>query len=88
VELVRFPGASHADLLAKLLKLKLSEQKPDLTIAVSYPAINFLLDSGRDLFPETPIVFSCVGDSFGENLKIAIARAGRHNVSGILLGNQ
>jgi PAS domain S-box-containing protein len=70
------------------LKLKLSEPKPDLIIAVSYPAINFLLETGKDLFPETPIVFSCVGDSFGENLKIAIARAGRHNVSGILLGNQ
>jgi len=88
VDLVRFPGAGHAEILAKLLKLKLSEPKPDLIIAVSYPAINFLLETGKDLFPETPIVFSCVGDSFGENLKIAIARAGRHNVSGILLGNQ
>jgi len=88
VDLVRFPGAGHAEILAKLLKLKLSEPKPDLIIAVSYPAINFLLETGKDLFPETPIVFSCVGDSLGENLKIAIARAGRHNVSGILLGNQ
>jgi signal transduction histidine kinase len=88
VDLVRFPGAGHAEILAKLLKLKLSEPKPDLIIAVSYPAINFLLETGKDLFPETPIVFSCVGDSFGENLKVAIARAGRHNVSGILLGNQ
>jgi PAS domain S-box-containing protein len=88
VDLVRFPEARHAEILAKLLKLKLSQQKPDLIIAVSYPAINFLLETGKDLFPETPIVFSCVGDSFGENLKTAIARAGRHNVSGILLGNQ
>jgi PAS domain S-box-containing protein len=88
VDLVRFPEARHAEILAKLLKLKLSKQKPDLIIAVSYPAINFLLETGKDLFPETPIVFSCVGDSFGENLKIAIARTGRHNVSGILLANQ
>jgi PAS domain S-box-containing protein len=88
LDLVRFPGARHEEILYKLLKLKLSEQKPDLIIPVSYPALNFLLETGKDLFPETPIVFSCVGDSLGENLKIAIARAGRHNVSGILLGNQ
>jgi signal transduction histidine kinase len=88
VDLVRFSGASHAEILARLLKLKLSEQKPDLIIAVSYPALNFLLETGKDLFPETPIVFSCIGDSFSESMKIAIARAGRHNVSGILLGNQ
>jgi signal transduction histidine kinase len=88
VDLVRFPGARHEELLAKLLKLKLSEQKPDLIIAVSYPALNFLLETGKDLFLETPIVFSCIGDSFSEDMKIAIARAGRHNVSGILLGNQ
>jgi hypothetical protein len=88
VDLVRFPGARHEELLSKLLKLKLSEQKPDLIIAVSYPALDFLLETGKDFFPETPIVFSCIGDSFSENMKIAIARAGRHNVSGILLGNQ
>ena len=88
VDLVRFSGASHAEILARLLKLKLSEQKPDLIIAVSYPALNFLLETGKDLFPETPIVFSCIGDNFSESMKIAIARAGRHNVSGILLGNQ
>jgi PAS domain S-box-containing protein len=88
VDLVRFPEVRHAEILAKLLKLKLSKQKPDLIIAVSYPAINFLLETGKDLFPETPIVFSCVGDSFSENLKVAIAHAGRRNVSGILLSNQ
>jgi signal transduction histidine kinase/ABC-type uncharacterized transport system substrate-binding protein len=88
LDLVRFPGVRHEEILDRLLKLKLSEQKPDLIIPVSYPALNFLLEKGRDLFPETPIVFSCVGDSFGENLKSAIARTGRHNVSGILLGNQ
>jgi signal transduction histidine kinase/ABC-type uncharacterized transport system substrate-binding protein len=88
LDLVRFPGTRHEEILDKLLKLKLSEQKPDLIIAVSYPALNFLLASGRDLFPETPIVFSCVGESFVDELKNSIARAGRHNVSGVLLRNQ
>jgi PAS domain S-box-containing protein len=88
LDLVRFPGTRHAEILAKLLKLKFSQQKPDLIIPVSYPALNFLLETGKDLFPETPIVFSCIGDSFGENLKIGIARAGRPNVSGILLANE
>jgi PAS domain S-box-containing protein len=88
LDLVRFPGTRHAEILAKLLKLKFSQQKPDLIISVSYPALNFLVETGKDLFPETPIVFSCIGDSFAENLKIGIARAGRHNVSGILLANE
>jgi PAS domain S-box-containing protein len=88
LDLVRFPSKRHEELLDKLLKLKLSEQRPDLIIPVSYPALNFLLETGKDLFPETPIVFSCVGDSFADELKNSIARAGRHSVGGVLLRNQ
>jgi PAS domain S-box-containing protein len=88
LDLVRFPSKRHEELLDKLLNLKLSEQKPDLIIPVSYPALNFMLETGKDLFPETPIVFSCVGDSFANELKNSIARAGRHSVGGVLLRNQ
>src|ERR1700741_4581890 len=35
LDLVRFPSRSHATNLAKLLKLKFSEQKPDLIVPVS-----------------------------------------------------
>jgi len=56
LDLVRFPDPSHPKNLVELLKLKFSEQKPDLLVPVSYSAVQFLLDEGKDLFPETPMV--------------------------------
>jgi two-component system, cell cycle sensor histidine kinase and response regulator CckA len=56
LDLVRFPDPRHADNLVKLLRLRLAEKKPDLIIPISYSALNFLLNSGRNLFPEIPIV--------------------------------
>jgi len=56
LDLVRFPDPGHAESLVKLLRLRLAEKKPDLIIPVSYAALNFLLNSGKNLFPETPVV--------------------------------
>jgi PAS domain S-box-containing protein len=56
LDLVRFPDPAHADNLVKLLRLRLAEKKPDLIIPVSYSALNFLLNSGKNLFPNIPIV--------------------------------
>jgi two-component system cell cycle sensor histidine kinase/response regulator CckA len=56
LDLVRFPAPSHATNLVKLLRLEFSEQKPDLIVPVSYSALQFLLGSGKELFPGTPIV--------------------------------
>lgn len=56
LDLVRFPSRSRAKSLAKLLKLKFSEQKPDLIVPVSYAAVQFLLGEGKELFPGTPMV--------------------------------
>jgi len=56
LDLVRFPGPAHASNLVKLLKLEFSEQKPDLIIPVSYSAMKFLLEEGKELFPGTPAV--------------------------------
>ena len=56
LDLVRFPGPNHAKDLVKLLQLKFSEHKPDLIVPVSYAAVQFLLNEGKDLFPATPIV--------------------------------
>lgn len=88
LDLVRFPESRHAALLVKLLTLKLSEWKPDLVITVSYPALKFLLTDGKGLFPGTPIVVTCVGEEFGNELKAALASAGRKHVTGVLLHNQ
>jgi two-component system cell cycle sensor histidine kinase/response regulator CckA len=56
LDLVRFPASGHAKDLAKLLKLKFSDHKPDLVVPVSYAAVKFLLGEGKELFPGTPIV--------------------------------
>ena len=56
LDLVRFPSTAHAENLVKLLKLEFSEQKPDLIVPVSYSALKFLLEDGKELFPGTPVV--------------------------------
>jgi PAS domain S-box-containing protein len=56
LDLIRFPDPGHADNLVRLLRLRLAEIKPDLLIPVGYTALNFVLSSGKDLFPHTPIV--------------------------------
>jgi PAS domain S-box-containing protein len=56
LDLVRFPAPAHAANLVPLLKLKYAEQKPDLIVPVSYSAMQFLLKTGKDLFPGTPMV--------------------------------
>jgi two-component system cell cycle sensor histidine kinase/response regulator CckA len=56
LDLVRFPSRAHAANLVKLLKLEFAEQKPDLIIPVSYSAMQFLLEDGKELFPGTPAV--------------------------------
>jgi two-component system, cell cycle sensor histidine kinase and response regulator CckA len=56
LDLLRFPSTAHAQDLVKLLRLKYAEQKPDLIVPVSYPAVQFLEGEGKDLFPGTPIV--------------------------------
>src|SRR5258708_39829510 len=56
LDLVRFPSQAHATNLVKMLKLEFAEQKPDLIVPVSYSALRFLLEEGKDLFPGTPAV--------------------------------
>ncbi|HYM75345.1 MAG TPA: ATP-binding protein [Candidatus Dormibacteraeota bacterium] len=56
LDLVRFPSPAHATNLVKLLKLEFSEQKPDLIVPVSYSAMRFLLEDGKELFPGIPAV--------------------------------
>jgi len=56
LDLVRFSSPAHAANLVKLLKLEFSEQKPDLIVPVSYAAMRFLLEEGKDLFPGVPAV--------------------------------
>ena len=56
LDLVRFPTPAHAANMVKLLKLEFAAQKPDLIVPVSYSAMRFLLEEGKELFPGTPAV--------------------------------
>jgi len=56
LDLVRFPDPGHADDLVRLLQIRLTGKKPDLIIPMSFSALNFLLNSGKDLFLDVPIV--------------------------------
>jgi two-component system cell cycle sensor histidine kinase/response regulator CckA len=56
LDLVRFPSPAHAQDMVKLLKLTYSKHQPDLIVPVSYAAVQFLAEDGKDLFPGTPVV--------------------------------
>ena len=48
--------------LREMYSLKYSTNRPDLIITVSYQALKFITDYGRELFPEVPVVFAVVLD--------------------------
>ena len=60
LDLVRFPSPRHEKELQTFLRTKYSNEKIDLIIPISLPAINFILSYGKKLFPGTPIVFCTV----------------------------
>jgi len=83
LDLVRFPGAAHSANLVKLLKLEFSEQKPDLIVPVSYSALQFLLDEGKELFPGAPAVALFNARRLAEvKRRIATGAAGR-DITGV-----
>jgi PAS domain S-box-containing protein len=83
LDLVRFPSASHTANLVKLLKLEFSEQKPDLIVPVSYSAMRFLLEEGKDLFPGVPAVALFNARRLDEvKRRIAAGTAGR-DITGV-----
>ncbi len=78
LDLVRFPSPAHAANLVKLLKLEFAEQKPDLILPVSYSAMQFLLEDGKDLFPGIPAVVLFNAKRLDEvKRRIATGTAGR-----------
>jgi len=53
----RFGPNDYQPLLRDFLRAKYSEKKIDVVIAVLAPSLDFLLNYGAIIFPETPIVF-------------------------------
>ena len=83
LDLVRFPSPAHAANLVKLLQLEFSEQKPDLIVPVSYSAMQFLLEDGKELFPGTPVVALFNARRLDElKQRIATGTAGR-DITGV-----
>jgi two-component system cell cycle sensor histidine kinase/response regulator CckA len=83
LDLVRFPSPAHAANLVKLLKLEFAEQKPDLIVPVSYSAMQFLLEDGKELFPGTPAVALFNGKRLDEvKRRIATGTSGR-DITGV-----
>jgi len=82
LDLVRFPAASHAEDMVKLLKLKYAQQKPDLIIPVSYSALEFLIGHSRDLFAGTPVVALFNQRKLGD-LKQRLAQSPGEKITGV-----
>jgi PAS domain S-box-containing protein len=82
LDLVRFPSQEHAQDMVKLLALKYSQRKPDLIIPVSFGAIQFLLNDGKDLFPGIPMV-ALFNQRRLEDLKTYLARNPAVSMTGV-----
>lgn len=72
--LVRFPGPEYSRNLVDEIKLRLSQEKPNVIIPVSYAALKFVLNNGKELFPGTPIVSPFDARSIA-NLKLALQQS-------------
>ncbi len=77
----RFQGEKQSLLLRNYLRQKYSDRKIDVVIAVSSPALNFLLKYRNDLFPRAPIVFNTISRP---ELSDEAARPG---VTGVVVDN-
>jgi signal transduction histidine kinase len=77
LDLTRFSDPGYIAGLLEVYRRKYVGNSPDLIIPTYTPALEFLLDHGRDLFPGVPVVF-CDADS-----RFVNARAIPRNVTGI-----
>lgn len=82
LDLVRFPALTHAQETVRLLKLKYAWQKPDLVVPVSYSALQFMFQSGKDTFPGTPIV-ALFNERRRDELEQFLARNPAQPVTGV-----
>lgn len=56
LDLARYPDSEYRQQLAEMLRLRYARRDIDYVISVRQGALQFLLDEGRDLFPNTPIL--------------------------------
>ncbi len=56
LDLLPNPGPEYRKRLAELLRMRYSERKIDMIITLYTEALHFLLNEGRDIFPDVPIL--------------------------------
>ena len=60
LDLMRFPAVRYGNDIARYLQARYGTRKPDVLIALTNTALQFVLDHRDELFPGVPIVFSGV----------------------------
>lgn len=56
LDLARDPGPEHRQQLAEMLRLRFAQRKIDVVITLELGALQFVLNEGRDLFPDAPVL--------------------------------
>jgi hypothetical protein len=63
LDLGRFPGKAHEELMARFLAEKYTANRPDVIVALGAAALRYLLEYRDAIMPNVPIVFCCVASA-------------------------
>src|SRR5215475_10371653 len=70
LDLSRFGGARHDELLRRYLRDKFSERPIGVVVAQGSAALEFALRSRAELWPEVPVMFASVDEQTGKRLSL------------------
>jgi PAS domain S-box-containing protein len=77
MDLAKHPEPAHRRKFVQYLGRKFEKQPIDLIIALHSPALNFLVEEGRNLFPGVPVINVIAGTEFLRNEKLGNAYESR-----------
>jgi PAS domain S-box-containing protein len=63
LDLGRFPGKAHEELMARFLAEKYTANRPDVIVALGAAALRYLLQNRDTIMSNVPIVFCCVASA-------------------------
>src|SRR5215471_7330426 len=70
LDLSRFGGARHDERLRRYLRDKFSETPIDVVVTQGSGALEFVLRSRAELWPEVPVIFASVDEETGKRLSL------------------
>src|SRR5262245_21844757 len=70
LDLSRFGGARHDELLRRYRRDKFSERPIGVVVAQGSSALEFVLRSGAELWPGVPVIFAAVDEQTGKRLSL------------------